>query len=169
MRGKIKKLLSGLVMLAALIGILIYPDTCMAEEPVEIEVNGIYQVQEAAQLKTAPQNDATNVTRMSEGDAVVVAAYDGGDWCEVSAGEQKGYIRIESLGTVGNAEALNAEFQNIGNDYETIFNEVTQLQIQKRNSRIWGTVIVILVVAIFGVGLLSAVRKNKEEQQNEQI
>ena len=51
----------------------------------------------------------------------------------------------------------------IGNDYESIYEEMLELQRQKRNRMIWGSIIVVLVIAIFGVGIVSAVKKNREE------
>ncbi len=58
---------------------------------------------------------------------------------------------------------MNAEFNSIGNDYESIYEEMLELQRQKRNRMIWGSIIVVLVIAIFGVGIVSAVKKNREE------
>ena len=85
------------------------------------------------------------------------------DYTIIILGDKTGYVPINALTPIGNVDTLNAEFNSIGNDYESIYEEMLELQRQKRNRMIWGSIIVVLVIAIFGVGIVSAVKKNREE------
>ena len=150
------------------IGIVINSQNCYAAEENEVTVNSFYQVNMDTQMRETATDSAKKVQELKAGDTVVVTAYADGEWCQISMGDKTGYVKISALTPIGNVDALNAEFNSIGNDYESIYEEVLELQKQKRNRMIWGSIIVVLVIAIFGVGIVSAVKKNKEEQNKEE-
>lgn len=114
-------------------------------------------------MRENASESAKEVQELVAGDTVMVTAYTDGEWCTVSKGDKTGYVPINALTPIGNVDTLNAEFNSIGNDYESIYEEMLELQRQKRNRMIWGSIIVVLVIAIFGVGIVSAVKKNREE------
>lgn len=138
---------------------------CAAAEKTELTVNSFYQINEDTQMRESASEAAKVVQELTAGDTVMVTAYTDGEWCTVSKGDKTGYVPISVLTSIGNVDTLNAEFDSIGNDYETIYVEMLELKRQKRNRTIWGSIIVVLVIAIFGVGILSAVKKNREEQE----
>ena len=163
---KTKKWMYGLVAgLLVLCGVLSNSRQCHAAEQKQITVNSFYEVNEAARIMQEADNNSTVVTELSAGDTIMVTGYDGGEWCEVSCDGKTGYIQIAGLTPIGDVDALNKEFENLGSDYENTFEEMLEIQKQKRNSRIWGGIIVALVVAIFAVGIVSAIKKNKEEEK----
>lgn len=151
-----------------LAGVMIHSQSCYAVEETEITVNSFYQVNTDTQMKENASESAQTVQELKAGDTVMVTAYADGAWCMASIGDKTGYVHIAELTPIGNVDNLNAEFNSIGNDYESIYEEVLELQRQKKNRMIWGSIIVVLVVAIFGVGIVSAVKKNKEEQNQKQ-
>lgn len=146
-----------------LVGVLYNLSNCYAAEKTEITVNSFYQVNENTQMRENASESAKEVQELVAGDTVMVTAYTDGEWCTVSKGDKTGYVQINALTPIGNVDTLNAEFNSIGNDYESIYEEMLELQRQKRNRMIWGSIIVVLVIAIFGVGIVSAVKKNREE------
>ena len=133
-----------------LVGVLYSSPNCYAAEKTEIAVNSFYQVNENTQMRENASESAEEVQELVAGDTVMVTAYTDGEWCTVSKGDKTGYVPINAL-------------TPIGNDYESIYEEMLELQRQKRNRMIWGSIIVVLVIAIFGVGIVSAVKKNREE------
>lgn len=166
---KTKKWMYGLVAgLLVLCGVLSNSRQCHAAEQKQITVNSFYEVNESTRIMQEADSNSTVVTELSTGDTIMVIGYDGGDWCQVSRGEDKGYVQIGKLTPIGDVDTLNNEFENIGNDYVNIYEEVLERQKQRRSQMIWGSIIVVLVViAIFGAGIVSAVKKNKEEQDKE--
>lgn len=151
-----------------LVGIAYNSKNCYAAEKTEIVVNSFCQVNTDTQMRENSSESAKVIQELKTGDTVMVVSYTDGEWCTVSKGDKSGYVQIAALTPIGNVDALNAEFDSIGNDYESIYEEVLELQKQKRNRTIWGSIIVILVLAIFGVGIASAVKKNKEEQNQKE-
>ena len=131
-----------------LVGVLYSSSNCYAAEKTEITVNSFYQLNENTQMRENASESAKEVQELVAGD---------------TKGDKTGYVQINALTPIGNVDTLNAEFNSIGNDYESIYEEMLELQRQKRNRMIWGSIIVVLVIAIFGVGIVSAVKKNREE------
>ena len=153
-----------MVVFIMLVGVLHSSPNCYAAEKTEIAVNSFYQVNENTQMRENASESAKEVQELVAGDTVmVITAYTDGEWCTVSKGDKTGYVQINALTPIGNVDTLNAEFNSIGNDYESTYEEMLELQRQKRNRMIWGSIIVVLVIAIFGVGIVSAVKKNREE------
>ena len=145
-----------------LVGVLYSSSNCYAAEKTEITVNSFYQLNENTQMRENASESAKEVQELVAGDTVMVTAYTDGEWCTVSKGDKTGYVQINALTPIGNVDTLNAEFNSIGNDYESIYEEMLELQRQKRNRMIWGSIIVVLVIAIFGVGIVSAVKRTEK-------
>lgn len=104
----------------------------------------------------------SKVTAKLKAGTVVVVTEDSGDgWSMISVNDTAGYIRTEHLEKLGNDE-INQEFEQIGNNYHMLFNEVEQLNKQKTQARIWGTVIAVLVIGIVAAGMIPVIKKNRE-------
>lgn len=135
---------------------------CAAEE---LKQNMVMETIEEVKLLEAPEKRAEEVIALPAGAAVVLTEDEVKGWCKVSAQETEGYLQTSQLKTLGNAEELNSEFDKISNTVQLIFDEIIVRENETKQSRIWGTVIVVLIAAIFGVGIVSAVKKNKEEEK----
>lgn len=86
-------------------------------------------------------------------------------WCGISSKEISGYVKTEALIPIADGDEMNQEFEQIGNNYHMIFNEVQQLKKQQSQEKIWGAVIVLLVVGIFAAGIIPVLKKNKENEK----
>ena len=139
--------------------------TTFAAEELQVTKEGVYEVSEETPLKEDSKETAKTISTLEAGTVVVVNDYGEGEWCQVSIGELTGYVKISDLQITGDVEALNEEFKGIKQDYENLYEEIMEMQRQQRISKIWGTVIVLLVVIIFAVGILSGIKKNKEEKR----
>lgn len=87
-------------------------------------------------------------------------------WCKISVKEMTGYIETGHLVTLGSSEEMDLEFEQIGNNYHMVFNEVQQLEKQQLQTRIWGTVIAVLTVGMFAAGIIPVIKKNRENEKN---
>jgi len=80
------------------------------------------------------------------------------DFCKVQYKENVGYVETSKL-QMENAEV--AEEIDKQHDYNNaLMNEVFRMENEKMKSRIWGGVIIGLVVLIFGIGIFHTVRTN---------
>lgn len=159
-----KKLMHKLIFaLLTLLIVLSVRTTAKAEE-VTVSKGNVYEVAQKTELKQENSDSAKTICMLEAGTTVVVTDEQAGEWCKISADGKEGFVKVQSLKAIGNVDALNEEFKGMKADYENFYEEILELQRQQKITRIWGTVIVVLVVAIFAVGILSAHKKNKEEK-----
>lgn len=64
---------------------------------------------------------------------------------------------------IENSTELDAEFSALEEESVMIVEEVERQRMEARRSKIWGAVIIVLVVGIFSMGIVSAVKDKKME------
>lgn len=106
------------------------------------------------------------ITMLDAGTVVLVTDDVEEDWCRISVKEVTGYIKSGHLIPLNSSEEMNLEFEQIGNNYHMLFNEVQQLEKQQLQTKIWGSVIAVLVVGIFAAGIIPVIKKNREDEKN---
>ena len=112
-------------------------------------------------------SEASEVTAVLDaGTAVLVTDSTEDDWCRISVKEVTGYIKSGHLIPLSSAEEMNQEFEQIGNNYHMLFNEVQQLEKQRLQTKMWGVVIAVLVAGIFAAGIIPVIKKNREDGKN---
>lgn len=136
--------------------------TVCGAELESVQKNMVLETVEEVELREEPASTGAVVALLQTGIAVVVSEDGNGDWCKVIYQEQEGYLPVSMLKTLGNAEELNSEFDKISQTVQLAFEEIMTREHEELQARIWGSIIVVLIVAIFGVGIASAVKKNKE-------
>lgn len=62
-----------------------------------------------------------------------------------------------------NSEELDAEFSHLEEESVMIVEEVERQREEARRSKIWGTAIILLIMGIFGMGVVSTVKDKKTE------
>lgn len=139
--------------------------TVYAEELESIEKNMVLETAKEVELLEKPETAAKAVVTLQAGTPVMVVEEENNGWCKVANQGQEGYVQISALKTIGNQEELNAEFEKISNTIQLAFDEIMTQENATKQARIWGTIIVVLIVAIFGVGIVSAIKKNKLERE----
>lgn len=159
MKKVISKVMLGIVIM--MLGCI----TVYAAELESIQKNMVLEMVETVELREESTVTAKTITTLQAGTTVVVVEDANGDWCKVSYQEQEGYVPVAKLKTLGNKEELNSEFGKISQTVQLAFEEIMVREHEEMQARIWGSIIVVLVVAIFGVGIASAVKKNKEESK----
>ena len=131
-----------------------------------ISVNRVYEIAQETSLKAEDNQDAEEIASLHVGDSVIVTEYTSGEWCKVMSGGKEGYILITSILSEGDFDELDKEFESVRNDYINSYEESLMLEQQQKTSRIWGGIIVGLVIAIFLVGIVSALSKQRKSKES---
>ena len=76
------------------------------------------------------------------------------------------YIKSAHLVPLVSSEEMDLEFEQIGNNYHMVFNEVQQVEKQRSQTKMWGTIIAALTVGVFAAGIIPVIKKNREDEKN---
>lgn len=129
----------------------------------------LQQTVKAAEIKEEPDEDSDTLALLEKGTAVIVYGEPENSFSRVEYQGTLGYIESDALEQY-QAEIfddLEQEFQNIEEETLRTVDEYELLQKERRTSRIWGSVIGIIVIAIFIVGIISALKQNREKEEDE--
>lgn len=124
----------------------------------------VLEAEERIEMKASPEKTAETLMTFQAGDLIFAVGEAEDGWYRVIYQENEGYVEEKGLVMREiDVEGLNAEMA--ANEAETKFvvEVVEKYRADARRSKIWGTVIIVLVAGIFGVGIFSAVRSNKRE------
>lgn len=154
----------------AIIALLVLHDLPVyAADLEQVTENMVLETSTDTEMYESPSETSAVIAALAQGTTVITLSQSENGWCRVSEKDQTGYIRLDNLKSVGDKESLEQEFrQNADND-EMLMNELERIRSQKLQSGIWGTIIVVLVAAMFTAGILSARRKNKEEANQQEV
>ena len=162
---------------------------CMQVSAQEIDANVLLQLTQDVKLYENPDESSTVVGELKAGTPVISGEKNEDSWIRISYQELSGYTKLENVqiltddtlnqnqaadNTVSDEnqtadnDTLDQEFERIANENELLINELEYDKAQRRQKMIWGTVIAVLVVAIFAAGIISAVKKNKREKGQEE-
>lgn len=156
------------------------------EEATETQINLFLKVLRQIDAKAEPKDDAETIFTYDEGDHIYVTGETPNGWYIVYYRGQTGYINKsvsqgveavqddQGLQSEQNAQiALEAEELDLDAlDDELAAQEVENKLIaegveryleEARRSKIWGAVIVLLVISIFAVGIVSTIRAEKKD------
>lgn len=86
------------------------------------------------------------------------------EWCKISYQETEGYVRIDNLKIYGGDELKQEIIKNAESD-KLIIEEIEYEKAQNREKIIWESVIAVIVVLMFVIGIVSAIKKNKQEKR----
>lgn len=120
-------------------------------------------------VKAEPDDKAETLFSYDAGAAVYVTGETEDGWYIVFYQGKTGYINKDSskeaLSTKEvDIQALDEELEALQVRDKIIVEEVERYRAEARRSRIWGTVIVLLVVGIFVVGIVSTVRSERKNK-----
>lgn len=129
----------------------------------------VWGVVSDTEVKETPDDSARTVGELEEGAAVILAEDTADGWCKIQNQSVTGYIPIEALQIyqAGTAEELTQEFAQQEQMSTIGIEEYERAMEEKRTATIWGIVIGVLVVAVFAVGIISALKGDKEQDKKE--
>lgn len=159
-----KKVLAITVMIWMLIAGMFVPanvmaaDTTMAGNILKTDVDvTVYQ-------DTSETSDIVAV--LGSGTVILVTKVDEEGWSRVTTQGITGYIKTEYLASIGSSDEMDKEFEQIGNNYHMIFNELQQLEKQRFQTKVWGIVIALLTIGIFAAGIIPMIKKNRNDEKD---
>lgn len=128
----------------------------------------VMKAEEAIAMKEKPEKSAETLMTFEKDSLIFVTDETENGWYYVQYQDMEGYVEKSGLVVQEiDIEGLDAEMA--ANEAETKFvmEVVEKYRADARRSKIWGAVIIFLVAGIFGVGIFSAVRSNKNDGEED--
>ncbi|GFI48012.1 hypothetical protein IMSAGC019_03338 [Lachnospiraceae bacterium] len=170
-----KRMLVFRMLVAMVFMVMCRPVMVMAQGEISGDVTSLNQfmtAQERVEAKASPDDSAETIITYEVGDTIFITGETEDGWYIVLYQGKTGYIPVdvkENLQEVNlDVAALDAEMEAEIAEAKLVVEEVERYRAEAKRSRIWGVVIVLLVVAIFAVGIISTiqVKKQKEGKKN---
>ena len=130
----------------------------------EAEENMLVEVIQDISLYETPSEESAVLGNLFAGDPAICVEQAKDGWIKISYQELAGYTRVENV-RMPNNEELKQEFEQIANQNALLINELEYTELQKKQKTTWGIIIGVLVVAIFAVGIASAMMKNIHDRE----
>lgn len=142
------------------------------------DVMTLQQVIAEAEIKAEPDADSETLLKLPAGTGIIVHGEPESSWSHVEYAGVEGYIESSLLAPYnagwadsgsadsGSTESLEQEMQAVEDEIFRTLDEYEMEQKARRNSIIWGVIIVVLIIAIFAFGVISAVRKGDEDENS---
>lgn len=135
-----------------------------AQEPVIEEKNQVMAAGEDIEVMAEPTEQSETVHVYEEGDSVLVIGEEQDGWYQIKYQDGTGYVPADSLTDLDiDVEGIDEEFKIEEEEGKLVVEVVERKRAEIRRARIWGTIIVILVIGIFSLGIFSAIKANKEQ------
>ncbi len=168
-KGKMKMQLRGYAAMAVILCGLAgmgQVTLCVNAAPAETVQQGtVMKAKERIEMKAEPDKTAETLMTFQVDDLVFTVGAAEGGWYRVIYQGNEGYVEQDGLAEVEvDVEGLDAEMAAGAEETKFVVETVEKYRADARRSKIWGTVIIVLVAGIFGVGIFSAVRSGKNEE-----
>ena len=129
--------------------------------------------QERIDAKEKPDNKAQTIFSFEAGSPVYVTGPTDG-WYSVQYEDKTGYINADAVKGIlvpaaMDVDELNAELKAVEEESKMIIEETERYRAESRRSKIWGGIIILLVVGIFATGIVSTVRAEKKKKGEESL
>lgn len=154
-----------------MLGLLLFIGMGVSVQASEIDSSAAMTLQQTmkdTEIKEEPDSSAETLSELEKGTAVIVYGEPQDSWSQVEYQGVKGYIEsnvLESYSAIEDADELDEEFEAVEEETRRIIDEHELAQKSRKKAVFWGIVIAILVVGIFAVGIISALKKDKEGEQ----
>ena len=147
-------------------GVLLLMAVCFLTGKLTVNAEAIemYYTTEKVEVHEKKSDSSKVLITIEEGIPTMILEK-GDDWCQVQYKDAMGYVKTSLLQRENEELAAELDAQQEYNN--TFINEIFRLEAEKAKSRIWGAVIVLLIVAIFGVGIFNTIKMNKKEEEKQ--
>ena len=156
------------------------------EESTQTQIKLFMRALQQINAKEEPNDDAETIFTYDEGDHIYVTGETPNGWYIVYLQGKTGYINknvSQGIEIVQGERTSHALLEEEEVNIEALDDELTALEVENkliaegiarylaeaRRSRIWGVVIVLLVIGIFAVGIVSTVRAEKKNKKEDDI
>ena len=162
-----------LVFMTMLLVVLCHPVNARAQEALAVtQFSQFMTALQQIDAKEEPDANAGTAFTYEPGATIFVTGETENGWYIVSYQGKTGYINKNSSREVLEAaeldvEGLNAEMAAMEEESRLIIEATERYRAEARRSRIWGAVIVLLVIGIFATGIISTVQAEKKKNAGE--
>lgn len=166
---RFSKKISKYILLFLVTVFLCAPSMTVYAEVQVTELSKLMVTNKAIDALEEPKEHSKSVFSYEAEAPVMVTGETADGWYRVTYQDKVGFVKKSDLQEADlNIAALDEEFA--ANEIEgKIFSEtVERIRAQITRSRIWGTIIVVLVAGIFGTGIYSTIKSERIKKQNEQ-
>lgn len=155
---KILVLLIAICSIGAMAPVLVYAE----EGQQRIEMQQMMEATERIEAREEPDEEAGIVFVYEKGAKVFVIEETGDSWFKVFYQGREGYIPdkglvLQEMDTV----QLDKELETAVMEGEIVAKEVERYRKEEGRSKVWGTVIALLIGGIFAVGIIAARKQGK--------
>lgn len=144
-----------------------------AEETQKIRITEMNQIMiavQSIQAKELPDIKATTVIVYTKDSPVLVTGETEDGWYRVSFQDKEGYVKVDKLKQNDLDKAsMDKEMEAMETENKIVIEEVERYRAEARRSRIWGTIIILLVAGIFATGIISTVRAEKKRREEKEM
>lgn len=114
-----------------------------------------------------PEKDAVSVVELQTGTHLFVVGEETNGWCEIYYQGKTAFVPAAVLKEAASleTEVLEQEMQKIGEEGSSF---IESLEMQRKaiaRSKVWRIIIIVLIAAVFVTGVVSALRKPKNDER----
>lgn len=134
-----------------------------AQEDLQVpQASQIMTAKQALDMKADPDESSETIHSYAEGENLFVTGEMDG-WYQVRYQDLTGYVAKEGVTEMNvNVAALDEEFAVEEEEGRILVEEVERQRDEAKRTKIWGAVIVVLVIAIFATGIVSTMKASKK-------
>ncbi len=131
-------------------------------------IGTLHEVTEDTAVRAEADEASEETGTLKAGSPVIVESVEGA-WSKVLYQGVEGYVPNSALDGYGGEEmkGLEQEMDSNAQDEQRYLQEAELAAEQKRSSLIWGIAIAALVLAILGLGIVTALRRTKAEDEED--
>ena len=123
------------------------------------ELSQIMVANEVATMKSEPDNSSETLMTYDKDALVFVIGETTNGWYFVTYQEKEGYVQKDLLRLQEiDVEELDAEMAANAEEAKFVVEAVEKYRSEARRSKIWGSIIIVLVISIFAIGIISTVK-----------
>ena len=127
------------------------------------ECSVIMTAAEDLDAKESPDASSETVVSYRKGDSIFVTGELPDGWYRVQYQDTTGYVETAKVAKMNvDVEALDQEFESEQEKGGLFVEEVERHRAEAKRSRLWGTVIAVLVAGIFATSIVSACRNRRK-------
>lgn len=163
-RIKVKAMLAAIGVFLGLSWAAANMQYAQAAESTDIsELSQLMTAEESVEMKATPDDGAEVIMSYQKGDSVFVTGETAEGWYRAIYQDKVGYIPKAALSPQEiDVAALDEEMAQTEEEAKFMVEVVERYRDQARRSKIWGGVIIVLVLGIFATGIISGITSAKK-------
>ena len=159
------------LILSLVVGVLVLTGSKVTSLAQDIQIIKLIVTQEGAEGKEKPQDTAKTLMEFEPGAMMAVVEEPNSTWYGVLYQGNIYYVKqaeTKEATDVTPAEEIDKELEEEYIEGKILVEEIVRQEEEAKKTRIWAGIIIVLIIAIFGVGIVSHIRNSKEEDEEDE-